>query len=200
MLGNIGNKVLHNTSIQLEQVISSDPWTSRNTGWDNHHGSTFQRLAYVIRTVPNTISIGVDMRKISSNTLSELDIIESQLRYHCVQLQQQRQWLPDTTRCAQNCNFYHFPTYFCINIIVPSAQYKHNRFRARNSPPIAQSEPTCPLYRSLKFAPSASLSMQMALLLAHSTEKPAHPSSIESAIAHFPLKTDSSQLPPPHPG
>lgn len=110
ILSNASNQVLDNASVNLEQIVSGHARLSWDTSWDDNNVGTSKRVleTIVLWKMASDLALSADMAQVGSNTWRVDHIIQREVVDIGRELQQQREWLSNSTTCTGNDCFNHF--------------------------------------------------------------------------------------------
>lgn len=113
---NSRGQVLDDRGVGVEQIITRHSWLTRNTGGNDNHVHTLQRILQLVISLvtshllpliissspPPYRSLGVHVRQVSGHSRRVDNVKQAQVRNQFVLFQQQRHGLPNSTGGSHN--------------------------------------------------------------------------------------------------
>jgi hypothetical protein len=109
VLGDTGDEISDDTSVDLEQIVSGHTGLSGDTGGDNDNVGAGQSVleTVILGEVASDLSLGGDVGEVSGNTGGVDDIVESKLGHVRREFEEKRKGLANTTSGSGNDSFNH---------------------------------------------------------------------------------------------
>mmetsp|Transcript_61989 Transcript_61989/g.85515 ORF Transcript_61989/g.85515 Transcript_61989/m.85515 type:complete len:323 (-) Transcript_61989:3-971(-) len=102
-LGAARDQVLHDAGVDVEQVVARHAGLARHAGRDHHNIAAVQSLGQLITREARARRVGGDVGEVRGNAGGDGSHVEARERSDPrVDLQQQREWLADAARGAQD--------------------------------------------------------------------------------------------------
>lgn len=103
------DEALDDAGVDVEEIITGHSWLAWNSGWDNNDiGILESELGSILLwQVAGDFSAGGDVGEISGNTWGVDNIVESELIDERAGLEEEGQWLSNSSRCTSDNSLDH---------------------------------------------------------------------------------------------